>query len=261
MPSVTVVGLGTRFPDHVCPETRTHIANADKVYYVLADPFTRAWIEDMNPSAELLPFYEDGPRRDVSAAWASCIVSAAKGGQTVCVVLYGHPGICMPPVQALLARARSDGVPLQLLPAISSADCLLADLGVDPCEAGLQLFEATDFLVRRRSFDACSGLLLFQVGIIGLTGYRHDDVNLEGFSTLVDVLREHFGDSHEIVLYEAADFPIRRTSVQGVPLTQAYGAPVTARTTLYAPPLKPPPWDMDMLSRLGLAGRPGFPSV
>ncbi len=42
-----------------------------------------------------------------------------------------------------------------------------ADLGFNPGDFGVQTFEATDFLRARRRFDPTSGLILWQVGVLG----------------------------------------------------------------------------------------------
>lgn len=250
--SVIVTGLGVRFPIHVSPETTSVLARSDKVYHVLVDPFTRSWIQDINPTAEWYPFYKDGPRRDVSAQWAEGILSTAREGKQVSVALYGHPSLCVPPVQVLRARADMEGIPFEVLPAISSADCLIADLGLDPTRCGLQLFEATDFLIRRRPFDTCSGVLLLQAGIIGLTGYSGRDVNRDGFNILIEVLRQHYDVSHEIYLYEAAETTITETWIGRFSLAEMTNAPLSARTTLFSPPAEERPLDSAMMARLGL---------
>ena len=60
------------------------------------------------------------------------ILDAVRGGASVCAAFYGHPGIFVTPSHDAVRRARAEGYPARMLPAVSAVDCLFADLGVDP---------------------------------------------------------------------------------------------------------------------------------
>lgn len=135
------------------------------------------------------------------------IVREVLDGTRVCVVLYGHPGLFASPGHEAVARVRAAGLPARMLPAISSLDCLFADLGIDPGAVGLQCYEATDFLQRQPEVDLAATLVLLQVGMIGEAGGAPTEAVLPRFQTLVGRLCDSHGADREAVLYEASPYP------------------------------------------------------
>jgi hypothetical protein len=138
-----------------------------------------------------------------------------------------------------------------MLPAISSEDCLFADLGVDPGACGCQSFDATDFLIYRRRFDPASALILWQIGVIGELGTDTTRV-VNGLRVLAEVLSQYYGADHESVVYEAAEHPFCEPSIQRVPLATLPDGRISSKSTLYMPPKQSPPVDEGMMQRLGM---------
>ena len=254
---MVVVGVGMKFMSHLTLEARAQIEQADRVFLVLADPASIAWIEDLNPRCTRLRMYQElEPGQDPAREWQSQIDAAieellapAIEGATVCLVLDGHPAVMVPPVHEALRRARERGLGATLLPGISAEDCLFADLGVDPARHGCQSFEATDFLIRRRPVSTSSALILRQIGLIGefmLMGRRNE----RGLQVLTEVLTEAYGAAHEVVVYEAAPYSIGDPVVQRISLGRLPEATITDFSTLYVPPAAQAPVDPTMLDRL-----------
>ena len=139
-----------------------------------------------------------------------------------------------------------------MLPGISALDCLFADLGLDPGEVGCQEHEATDFLLRRRRFDPCSGLVLWQIGVVGVADFREEALwSREGLGILAECLLETYPSEHEVIVYEATTLPMLPSKILRMPLAALAAADVTAISTLYVPPLPDRETDMLMLRRLG----------
>lgn len=251
--SLTVVGTGYRIAGQTTPEAQTSIQKADRVFYVAADPVTQVWLEKLNPAAESIRnCYAVGKDRMVSyQEMVDRILSAVRDGLDVCAVFYGHPGVCVYPAHEAIRRARLEGFKARMLPGISAEDCLFADLGVDPGE-GCQSFEATDFLVRRRKFDPCSALILWQIGSIGVRTYKKEDLwNPEGVRVLVEVLKKTYPPTHKVVVYEAVHYPVCDPRIQRVSLDRVPKARVTIASTLYVPPRSTARYDVKMAARLG----------
>ena len=179
------------------------------------------------------------------------ILAAVRGGLEVCAAFYGHPAIFVPPGLESLRRARQEGFPARMLPAISFEDCLFADLGVDPGDQGRVLSEATDFLIRPRIFDPTAHLILLQIGAIGLVDFREGDTpNRAGLGLLARSLGNHYPDSHRMALYRAAQLPIFEPSITWVTIPELPETPLSVLSTLYVPPLGRRPIDREMLARL-----------
>ena len=207
--SLTVVGTGIDIVTQLTPAAQATIAAADEVLYLVADPVSALRVEALNPRARSLDelYAPTKDRRTTYEEIVAEIVSAVHAGADVCAVLYGHPGVFAYPGHAAVARLRGDGVPARMLPAVSSLDCLFADLGIDPARTGLQAYEATGFVTREPTVDADATLLLLQVGMLGVSGGAATAAVPGRFRRLALRLAELYGSDREAILYEAPTYP------------------------------------------------------
>lgn len=257
---LTVVGTGYGGGGHLTPQTESAIAGADKVFYLLSDPVSTQTVKDLNPNTvSLHDCYRvgrSGP--DSCEEMVERIVSSVREGNDTCAAFYGHPSIFVQPGHESVNRARAEGFRAQILPAISSLDCLYADLGVDPGARGWQLFEASDFILRRRKVDTFTPLALLQAGAVGITEYSEGiAADPRRVQLLVDVLLEPYPAEHEVTIYEIAQLPIYETRIERVALNKLATIPMSVYTTLYVPALGKHPLDEERLRRLGLCVRDG----
>jgi uncharacterized protein YabN with tetrapyrrole methylase and pyrophosphatase domain len=254
--SLTVVGSGIQSVGHVTLETQRHIEQADRVFHLLTDPVTEDWLAGLNPRAEtLVGCYGDGkPRMKSYQQMVKRILAAVRKGQRVVAVFYGHPGVFVLPSHAAIRQARAEGYPARMLPGISAEDCLFADLGLDPAMEGCQSYEATDFLARRRAFDATSALVLWQIGVIADLTFQSKASRYRkgGLPILAEVLLGRYPRGHLATIYEAAQYPVCDPVMLQVPLSRLSRARVSPISTLYVPPVGRKPLDAAMLRRLGL---------
>jgi precorrin-6B methylase 1 len=255
--SLTVVGTGIDVASHLTPAARGAIAGADEVLYLLADPVAGLRVKALNPRASSLDslYGESKPRRETYEEMVDALVSAATGGSRVCAVLYGHPGVFARPGHEAIARVRAAGLPARMLPAVSSLDCLLADLAVDPATTGLQTYEATYFFVRRPAVDPHATLVLLQVGMLGESGGAATDAVAARFRLLLDRLAELYGATREAVLYEASPLPGAKPAVTRFRLGDADPAAPEVLATLCIPGEERPRADPDAVRALELSGR------
>jgi uncharacterized protein YabN with tetrapyrrole methylase and pyrophosphatase domain len=257
--SLTVVGTGIQFVGHLTLAAQGWIEQADKVFFGVADPAMAKWLLMLNSTAETLPLdaYADGtPRKVLYQELVERILAAVRQGLQVCAVFYGHPGVFVDAAHEAIRQARQEGFRAYMLPGISAEDCLFADLGLDPGRNGCQSFDATDFLIHGRQFDVSSPLILWQIAVVGDPGYKKNGYDLRNLPILVEVLTGHYGPDHEVIVYEAAVYPVCEPLIQPVPLTRLPEAPITGVSTLYVPPKAPAPVNRDMLARLGMAPAP-----
>jgi uncharacterized protein YabN with tetrapyrrole methylase and pyrophosphatase domain len=248
---LVVVGTGI-VPGHLTAEARTAIERADAVLYAIASPLSERLVTRLKPDAESLSrFYGEGtPRTDAYAKMVERILERLREGITVCAAFYGHPGIFVYPSHEAVRRARAEGHEAVMLPAVSSLDCLFADLGVDPA-VGCQMFEASDLLLSRRALDPTSVLIVWQIGVIGVMGVRPggDPRNLP---VLAEYLAAAYGPAHRVAVYEAAEDPRKPPVIQWMPLAELPAAAVSLVSTLYVPPREQAAMDREMAARLGL---------
>jgi hypothetical protein len=139
-----------------------------------------------------------------------------------------------------------------MLPAISSLDCLFADVGFDPSRHSCQIVEATDLLVRNRIPDVTASVILFQIGCVGDLGYNSRGYDRRNVPLLAEYLSSFYGHDFEAILYEAAQYPVCKPKVRRVKLGELAESKPTGISTLYIPPATLRSRDDAMIERLGL---------
>jgi uncharacterized protein YabN with tetrapyrrole methylase and pyrophosphatase domain len=219
---------------------------AEKLLYLVGQPSTAIWLRELNPTACTLDdCYALGkPREQAYREMTRRILSEVRAGFRVCAAFYGHPGVLVDATHDAIRRARREGFPARMLPGVSADGCLFADLGIDPGEHGCQSFEATDFLASHRRFDSSSGLILWQVGVLGEGSIRKAMAcRSERLRVLTSVLRRHYAMDHRVVLYEAAQYPVCNPIIKRMALSKLSQTTVLPMATLYVPPKRPRPLD------------------
>lgn len=217
-------GIG---PGQLTIEARAAITAADRVFYLAADLLTERQLQGLAPEATSLGdcYGDDGPGLAAYERMADAILAPARAGERVCAAFYGHPGVFVFPAGEAIRRARSEGIDARMLPGVSSLDCLFADLGVDPAAAGLQTYEAGDFLRRRPAVEPRAALVLWQVGV------------LESVEGLAALLGERYPPEHRLVVYEASPYPGVASRSDPVPLGELVSVRLSQRSTLYVQPV------------------------
>lgn len=251
---LTVVGSGIQVGRDLSPTALHCIKTAEKVLELVGDPATALWLRELNPSVESLAgFYSPKkPRLQTYQEMTERILSFVTKGMDVCVVTYGHPGVSVYASHQAIERARGMGIEATMLPAVSSVDCLIADLGVDPAVDGLAIYDASDFLVRRRRFDPTSSLVLTQIAVTCEEGYKANGVYPRtGLRALAAKLARTYGRGHKSIIYEASTVPIAKPVIRQITLGKLGSAPVTPASTLYVPPRGSASMDKGMLALLG----------
>lgn len=240
--SLTLVGTGYRLGAHVTPEAQASMVAADRLFYLISAPGAGHLLRSLNPRAESLhDCYREG-RDGVEASeeMVERILSPLREGLDVCAAFSGHPAVFMHVPHECLRRGRREGLHVRMLPAVSVVDCLFADLEIDPAREGCQLFEATDLLVRRRTFDPSVPLILLQAGALGVVSYQSSVApNRPGLRLLTEALLRHYASDHEVVVYEIDVLPPWDPLIRRVPLGLLAEAPVTVVSTLFLPPMRP----------------------
>ena len=218
-----------------------------------AEHAAEAWLASFNPRARALStLYRAGvPRRQIYAEMVDEILAAVRGGARVCAAFYGHPGVFVAPSHEAVRRAREEGYPARMLPAISAEDCLVADLGVDPGAHGWQSYEATSLLLRGHTPDPTAALVLWQVDATGKI-----DWDLEPGRRLCT--RSPTGCSSSTLRSTRScstarrSIPIAEPVIERMRLGDMRALESTPGPTLYVPPLPQRPLDPAVAERLGL---------
>lgn len=251
---LSIVGSGMLAAGQLTTETRNVIRAADRVFAVMADSLSLALLTELNPRVFSLQYhYAHGRQRDRSyERMVETILEPVRRREHVCAAFYGHPGVFVWPSHEAIRRARAEGFEARMFPAVSSEDCLFADLGLDPARSGCQSYESMDFLLYGRIFDPTAALILWQPAALG-------DISRSCFKTdpgwvkaLAEVLTEKYPANHEITVYEAASFPLDDPRIEPVPLNRLHEVMFTQASTLYVPALRAPELSRARLEKLGV---------
>lgn len=244
--SLVVVGTGFLVSGQITAESRVAMESADRLLHLVSDAATRRAIERLNPANESLydAYVEGRPRNESYEEMIERTLAPVREGLSVCAAYYGHPGVFVHPSHESIRRARAEGHSARMLPGISAEDCLFADLGLDPAVDGIRSYEATHFLTTRRPVDPTSGLVLWQIGAIGVTTFHRRAVwRTDGLSVLVERLAEHHPLDHEVIVYTATTLPIAGPVIDRLPLGALADPPadveISVAATLYVPPSAP----------------------
>jgi uncharacterized protein YabN with tetrapyrrole methylase and pyrophosphatase domain len=237
--SLTIVGTGILLAGQITVQSLSAIEAATRVFYLVASPAAGVWLRRMKPDAVSLHglYGERKPREQTYVEMADAVLDAVRAGERVCAAFYGHPGVGVDPAQQLMQRAKADGYRVRMLPGISAEACLYADVGLDPLERGCQSYEATDFVNRRPRIATDAALLLWQIGIIGLSFGNITKAHLPGIEQLVAVLSDLYPADHEVVVYEAPAYPTLQPMIDRRPLRDLASARLSPISTLYVPPV------------------------
>ena len=252
--SLVLVGSGIKFIAHLTHEAKAYIQQADIVLYLVNDPAMKKWLQKANAHTESLdPLYMRYPLRiDCYRAITSYILEILRKNQHVCVVLYGHPSVFSKPGLDAVIQAKREGFYAKILPGISAEACLFADLLIDPGTYGCQSFETTDLLIHRRQVDNHCHLILWQVDIIGVLENPEIHDNRLGAKILLDYLKQYYNLDHEVVLYEAAQYPGFEPRIDRLILEQLPDATFSRLSTLYIPPAHKAHCDTAVLKTLNI---------
>lgn len=237
-----VVGTAIRTMGQMSMESLAWIKTVDKVLFVASDPIAEEVIRTLNPAGaeSMAHFYaENKQRMETYREMVDHVMMNLRAGRRVCFAVYGHPGVLVLPTHEAIRQARAEGYKARMLPAISTEDCLFADLGVDPV-SGCQSLEATDFLNNIRYIDPHGHVLLWQIGGLGDSTFKRHAFNIRGMPQLVRKLRRFYPAQHYVHLYEAAILPGVEPVIRSGPLEYLAHIRPMPSSTLYIPPVSAP---------------------
>jgi len=257
MADIYILGLGILNVDQVTREAERALRRSNEVLYLDTGVATQAWLESLCPQVTPLfgsSYAEGGARLQGYHHMAAKVLEAALSHPPVSFALQGHPvvGATAP---GLVARAAEVlGLEVEVLPGISAMDCLFAELMLDPVVDGLQIFEATDLLLRRRPLQADVPALIWQVGAVESCLYTARTSRPERFARLRSYLLEYYPPEHRVIAVHAATHPLSATERHefAVGEIEAQAHLLHAGVTLFVPALgRRPIVDTVLLEKLG----------
>ncbi|MBT9583643.1 hypothetical protein IV102_09840 [bacterium] len=240
MSKLSVLGLGLRCPKQTSQRCLQALRESNQLFLISDHLDKQAWLSRLNPNYyNLMVHYGPGkPRRDTYQEMADQVLACLRQGRSAALVSYGHPLVFCDPSRLAIEQTAQEGFPIDILPGVSSIDCLLADLRVDVLRYGLQIYEGHDLLLHAVAVDPRASQVVFQVPSLGDSGGGWKAGRFRGFiRALAEKLAESFGWDHQVVLYFGSNSPDRPTRADRLPLSQLDQAEMVDEYTLWVPPL------------------------
>lgn len=250
MKQLFIAGSGIKALSHLTLETKKILVNSEKVLYLLNDIHMKEWVERECLNSESLDevYFSATKRIDSYKEISSYIISTYNKHDKTCVLMYGHPTVFASSALWAAKKIRSNGGSVVILPAVSSLDCLFADLSIDPGDYGCFSVDATDFLIYKRVFDNRAHLILWQVGSLACFG-QEKTTKIE---VLYNYLSLFYPGCHEVIIYEAATYPSQAPKKEKVRLDEICSDLFSNVSTLYIPPVKKSFADLEMVKLLDI---------
>jgi uncharacterized protein YabN with tetrapyrrole methylase and pyrophosphatase domain len=163
----------------------------------------------------LIPFYEPGKKRlPTYRRMAAEVINSAIVDSPVCFATYGHPLVYCYPAILIQRAAKLLNLRIEILPGISSLDTLFVDLGIDAATDGLQMYETTDLLLRRRPIQQDVPCILWQVDAIAQPTFETTRRAADQFLPLQTYLLQFYPPEHSVILVLSKTFPLQESIVK-----------------------------------------------
>lgn len=243
-PHISLLGIGTVSLMHMTREADSVLRAAAVLYVLHAQSLVLDYLRQQYDAdvIDLSSAYAEGkPRIQTYEEVAQTLLDGAtrNGGQRVVYVTSGHPLVLVTPSQLILAGAEQWGIPVDVVPGVSSLDTVWADLRFDPGPDGALTFEATSLLLRQYPLIPTVPLFLLQVTSVETALYSTHKNRPERFERLRDYLLHYYPADHISKLVHSPSFPITRTEIIDVPLGKltTLAEVATSQHILYVPPV------------------------
>jgi precorrin-2 methylase len=270
---IAILGLGISGVHQMTKEAEETIKRSSQVFITDMATGVKDYLMTLGPTVTSLQTeYTAGSHRIlIYRRMASVVVAAAMDSPPVCFATYGHPKMYTYPTTLIERAARLLDLKVTILPGVSSLDTLLVDLDIDPAMDGLQVYEATDVIVRNRPIQPDAPCVIMQAAIALDPYNRPGQPNDDGLRLLQDHMLKFYPADHRATLLVSRIHPLLDPIQVSFPIGEL--ADAVKRTsdvaTMMIPPVRTRPVADDALARRmrlpaqqnRIEPRPGRPDI
>jgi uncharacterized protein YabN with tetrapyrrole methylase and pyrophosphatase domain len=255
---IGIIGTGIVGTHQLTREAEEVVRRCRRTFVIDSGYGIPEYLETLCPEVtELGVHYEPGKDRELTyRKMAADVVSAALTGSPVCLATYGHPWVYCQPTTLITRAAPLLGLHVEVFPGVSAFDTLLVDVGTDIALSGIQMYEATDLLLRRRPLQSDVTCVIWQPTVVGDPTYHAEPYGADQFAPLQAYLLRFYPAEHEAAIVTTKTFPLTRSTIHRLRLgdlaAELARAPKVG--TLYIPPLAERPVEDDQLLKVMLSG-------
>jgi len=238
-----IVGLGIMGVRQITREVESVLRRSREILFVDPGFGVQEYLaQACEKVTDLVPMsYQEGdPRINAYDRMATAVLEAALDHPPVTFAVYGHPLVYVYPSMQILRAASLLGIRVQVLPGISTLDALLIDVGLDPGFSGLQMYEATDVLLRDRPLQPDVPCVLWQVGAVETLLHSTAPSLPARFELLQAHLLKFYPPDHEVTAIYTSTFPLAPSDITSFPLAEfaARFPQLPQGSTIYIPQVR-----------------------
>jgi len=237
---VYLVGAGIIFPEQLTIETIEILTMCKRIATNLPEAILDGLPEDLRAKCvSLWSLYQDGRIRTENYSDVfHAIVELTEVDTPVAWLTPGHPIIFDSVSAALLDEGKARGWTVRVIPAVSSIDTMLAELGYDPAH-GMLIHEATGLVRRRIPVVRSVALLLLQPAVFDVNvAIIAGDSAGPDLAPLRDYLCEFHAPEHKCAFIRSASQLGEGDLITWTTLRDLASVPYqrVAGSTLFVPP-------------------------
>ncbi|HEX3742663.1 MAG TPA: SAM-dependent methyltransferase [Bryobacteraceae bacterium] len=255
-PDIWIVGLGMQTATQVTGEVEQAIRGSQEVLYVDTGVATRSFLCELCP--RVTPLYDESYQEEHSRPgayehMAEQVLQAAMDHPPVTFAIHGHPLVAALPPFRVMELAKARGLRVRVLPGVSAIDTIMADLRLDPVVHGIQMYEATDLLLRRRPLQPDVPALIWQIGPLETCLHTMRVSRPERFDRFIAHLRLFYPAGHEVVAIYCSPHALMQATILRFALEEmgSKAPEIHSGFSLYIPPVSGRPiHDHDLLKEL-----------
>jgi uncharacterized protein YabN with tetrapyrrole methylase and pyrophosphatase domain len=238
---IYLLGSGIRGSLHFTNETQQALRACRSVHVLHPDSMVLEYVRqqcgDVRDLAQLYEGYD--VRQDVYKRIADLLVEDAASGGPVALLVHGHPLFLVSAAEYTLSLAKRRGLVTEVLPAVSSFDTMLCDLGID-YGYGVQIFDSTTLLDHGWAPNPAVPLLVFQLATTRNPLVVNTAPTGVVLKSLAEFLAATYGEDHLVKVVHSGAFLLEPTEVIDLPLSALASDSIDLerRPTLYVPPVR-----------------------
>ena len=243
MTDIHVIGLGIDSVQQLTREAEQAIRASNEVLYLDTGVATRRYLESRCKSVTSLfeqSYEEGGHRLNAYHRMAARVVEAALLHAPVTFAVHGHPTVAVYAPFLVADMAEVLGLEVSIQPGVSAMDAVFAELRIDPCVGGMQMYEATDLLLRRRPLQADAPALIWQIGNLETRLHTTRASRPERFDRFVAHLRNFYPADHRAIAIYTPPHPLMPATRLEFELSamREHAARIHAGFSLYLPAVR-----------------------
>lgn len=243
MYNIYLLGVGINPSLQITEETKQAIRASTEALVLHPDEEVKKIIRKINPNINIQDaeeFYSGVKiRQEAYKKISEYIIKRANSGSKISFIVHGHPLFLVSATEYIIQLATENNIKTRLVPAVSSFDTLMCDLGTDYGYA-VQIFDTTTLLSNNWKINPEVPLLLFQLATTNNKEVVRNEPSKEILKPIGDLLKNFYPLDHEVLLTHSSTSIFESPEVKRLKISSLSNMDISLdrRPTLYVPAIR-----------------------